>query len=79
MTFRPTAYGYPDIEKMVHRLAITEITDDKVEFLARAVHAASPWAGTPIKWDDWTHAGREDGRRHAREVLTEAFEARSRT
>jgi len=37
---------------MVIRLARGEITDEKAEWLARAVHKATGWAGTPVAFDD---------------------------
>lgn len=72
MRSRPTAYSYPEIQKTVERLAALDITDAHIEFLARRVHKATGWAGTPIPWDKWTEAGRQEGLAHARAVLEEA-------
>jgi len=76
MRTRPTAYGYGEVRRLVQRLVDTgPITDEKVEFLARRVHQLTGWAGRPIHWDDWTNAGREEGRAHARAALEEAGES----
>ena len=49
----PTPYRRDaDIKRMVTRLARGTITDEKAEWLARAVHKRAGWAGTPVKFDD---------------------------
>lgn len=60
---------------MVNRLARGEITGQKAEAVARAVHLLAGWAGTPVKWDDegqyWRSGSREAATADAREVLEE--------
>lgn len=49
----PTPYQKDeDIQRMVARLARGEITDEKAEWVARAVHKLIGWAGTPVAFDD---------------------------
>lgn len=50
----PTPYLQDDdIKRMVHRLATHgEVTMQKAEFVARAVHNRIGWACTPVKFDD---------------------------
>lgn len=40
------------IKRMVIRLARGTITDEKAEWLARAVHNQTGWAGRPVAFDD---------------------------
>lgn len=67
-----------DIQGMVIRLARKQITDAKVEFVARAVHQATGVAGNPVPWDEdgnitagarWDERGRQRYRDEARFVL----------
>lgn len=74
---RRTPYLRDDnIKAMVARLSRGEITDEKVEWVARAVHKLVGWAGTPVAWDNdgqyWNQAGRDRALAEAREVLLEA-------
>lgn len=73
---RATPYLHDeDVLRMVNRLARGEITDQKAEAVARAVHLLAGWAGTPVKWDDegqyWRSGSREAATADAREVLEE--------
>lgn len=69
-------YRNEDIIRMVTRLARGEITDEKAEWLARAVHSVTPWAGTPVSFDDIGKFRPEGAKARdiaeAREVLEEA-------
>jgi hypothetical protein len=49
----PSAYTSDvHIKRMVTRLARGTITDEKAEWLARAVHKQTGWAGRPVAFDD---------------------------
>lgn len=74
--FRASAYSRDEgIIRMATRLARGEITDEKAEWLARAVHGVTPWAGTPVAFDDIGQYRPEGAKARniaeAREVLEE--------
>lgn len=71
--WHPSAYARDEnIQAMVRRLGRGEITNDRVEWLATAVHRATPWAGRPIPWDEITERHREQQRECARWALERA-------
>lgn len=70
--FYPSAYDTDEIKTLVNELALGEITDEKVDTLAQAVHKATPWAGRPLRWERMTDDYRHDHRYFARWALEQA-------